>query len=182
MVLIVAKRYSRSRHLAKTIFKLVPHLDPATPNKVPAATNATTRRSRRIGSFRQPHGDFICFRMCEMPTFRRFLTVGFWMAAKTQAIATANLSARPQLHQGRPGGMQLIPWHAYHRRPHEPRVSGADRRSSRCVSAWRLVERRQPERTTPTTTDPQSFLCEAGKAENLPLSMWRSISLPGKLS
>jgi hypothetical protein len=37
MVLNVAKRYSRSRRLAKTIFKLVPHTDPATPDKVPAA-------------------------------------------------------------------------------------------------------------------------------------------------
>ena len=137
---------------------------------------------RRFGIFHQPNGDSISLRINEELTFRRFLTVGFLPAAKTQTIATANLSARPQLHHGRPGGMQLIPWHAYHRRPHEPRVSGAGRRSSRCVSAWRLVERRQPERTTPTTTDPQSFLCEAGKAENLPLSMWRSISLPGKLS
>jgi hypothetical protein len=39
MVLIVAKRFLRTRRLATTIFKLVPHLDPATPNKVsPAKT------------------------------------------------------------------------------------------------------------------------------------------------
>jgi hypothetical protein len=37
MVFIVAKRFLRTRRLAKTIFKLVPHLNPATPNKVPPA-------------------------------------------------------------------------------------------------------------------------------------------------
>jgi hypothetical protein len=72
--------------MAKTIFKLVPHLDPATPNKVPAARNATTRSFRRFGTFRRRHGDFISFRMNELPTFRRFLTVGCWMAAKTPIV------------------------------------------------------------------------------------------------
>src|ERR1017187_3859512 len=63
MVRIVAKRYSRSRRLAKTIWTLVRHLDPATRTRVPAARNATTGSFRRFGTFRQPHGDLICFRM-----------------------------------------------------------------------------------------------------------------------